>query len=74
MSSTERFDLPKSMTERNQQDVDLASETLEFLDKIDANVAQKVTDMRSLVVNLCDMQVRLPTSFHFEFRNSSSIS
>jgi hypothetical protein len=59
-----RFDLPRSMTERNQQDVDLATQTLEFLDKIDANRAQQATDMRSLVVNLCDMQVR---RFEFPF-------
>jgi hypothetical protein len=56
-----------SSTERNQEDVDLVTETLKLLDEIDASTANRVTDMRSLLVNLCDTQARFATPMAMPF-------
>jgi hypothetical protein len=65
------INLPKlepstSVKQRNQEDVQLAYQTLLFLETVKPSTL-KVTDFRSLIVNICDMQARFATPMDLPF-------
>jgi len=55
-----------SVKQRNEEDVHLIFQTLKFLELVQPSTL-KVTDFRSLIVNLCDMQTRFATPMDLPF-------